>query len=99
MAKERIVSKKELEASGLELRDFLNKERGLTRKPPEGITREPKSRREPKPLTEVVKPGTNINYENTETSDMTFKKGGKVSSASARADGCAMRGKTKGRII
>jgi len=29
----------------------------------------------------------------------TFKAGGKVSSASKRADGCAMRGKTKGRMI
>ena len=29
----------------------------------------------------------------------TYKKGGKVSSASKRADGCAVRGKTKGRII
>jgi len=29
----------------------------------------------------------------------TFKDGGKVSSASKRADGCAMRGKTKGRMI
>jgi len=28
-----------------------------------------------------------------------MKKGGKVSSASARADGCAIRGKTKGRMI
>ena len=28
-----------------------------------------------------------------------MKKGGKVSSASKRADGCAVRGKTKGRII
>jgi hypothetical protein len=30
--KPRVVSKKELEASGLSLRDFLNKERGLTRR-------------------------------------------------------------------
>jgi len=30
-------------------------------------------------------------------SDATFKKGGKVSSASSRADGIAQRGKTKGR--
>lgn len=37
MATNRIVSKKELEESGLSLRDFLNKERGLTRKPPEDI--------------------------------------------------------------
>lgn len=29
----------------------------------------------------------------------TFKSGGKVSSASKRADGCAVRGKTKGRIV
>ena len=28
-----------------------------------------------------------------------FKKGGKVSSASKRADGCAVRGKTKGRMV
>ena len=28
-----------------------------------------------------------------------FKSGGKVSSASKRADGCAVKGKTKGRII
>lgn len=28
-----------------------------------------------------------------------FKKGGKVSSASKRADGCAVRGKTKGRVV
>ena len=30
---------------------------------------------------------------------MRMKKGGKVSSASSRADGCAIKGKTKGRII
>jgi len=29
----------------------------------------------------------------------TYKKGGKVSSASKRADGCAVKGKTKGTII
>ena len=28
-----------------------------------------------------------------------FKSGGKVSSASKRADGCAQRGKTKGRMV
>lgn len=28
-----------------------------------------------------------------------MKKGGKVSSASKRADGCAMRGKTKGKMV
>jgi hypothetical protein len=28
-----------------------------------------------------------------------MKKGGKIKSASARADGCAQRGKTRGRIV
>ena len=30
---------------------------------------------------------------------MSFKKGGKVGSASKRADGCATKGKTKGRFV
>lgn len=32
-------------------------------------------------------------------SGMGYKKGGSVSSASRRADGCAQRGKTKGKMI
>jgi hypothetical protein len=31
--------------------------------------------------------------------DKPFKKGGTVSSASKRADGCAIKGKTRGRIV
>jgi len=31
--------------------------------------------------------------------EMKMKSGGKVSSASKRADGCAQRGKTKGRMV
>lgn len=59
-----------------------------------------KPRRTPGALSDVTKPGTNTNYENSDTSDMTFKRGGSVkSSASRRADGCAERGKTKGRLI
>jgi hypothetical protein len=30
---------------------------------------------------------------------MPFKHGGKVSSASKRADGCAIKGKTKGKMV
>jgi len=37
---------------------------------------------------------------NADTQQYTaMKTGGKVSSASARADGCAVKGKTKGRMI
>ena len=32
-------------------------------------------------------------------SDMGYKKGGSVSSASKRADGCCTKGKTKGAMI
>jgi hypothetical protein len=34
-----------------------------------------------------------------EYKDAGYKKGGKVKSASKRADGCAIRGKTKGRMV
>ena len=113
--KQRMVSKKELDASGLSLRDFLNRERGLTRrkepeqKPQQSVGGDMeagvvKPRRAPEGLSSVMRPGTNVNYENPETSDM-MKRGGKVKkmasggSASSRADGCAVKGKTKGRIL
>jgi hypothetical protein len=54
-----------------------------------------KPRRTPEPLTETNKPGTSTRYENADATSETFKKGGKVSSASKRADGIAQRGKTR----
>jgi len=33
------------------------------------------------------------------STDYEYKKGGKVSSASKRADGCAIKGKTKGKMV
>ena len=144
MAKQRVVSKKELEDSGLSLRDFLNKERGLTRRKDKSekaelgeemgvtMTRDESASarrslgsnpaeeakmdklnssyapRRASKLSDVVRPGTNTNYENKEVSDMGMKRGGKVkkmasggmtSSASKRADGCAVKGKTKGRMV
>jgi hypothetical protein len=32
-------------------------------------------------------------------SDMGYKEGGKVSSASKRADGCCIKGKTRGKMV
>jgi len=67
-------------------------------------------RRTPGPLSDVRRPGTNVNYENDDTSDMSFRKGGKVkkvkkyasggmvSAASKRADGIASKGKTRCKI-
>jgi hypothetical protein len=166
-AKSRVVSKKELEDSGMSLRDFLNKERGLTRRksadPTAGEARDKAAQtaadkidpgndgglsnirrqdakikkdtgmdageyvrsgkaaidrqdaadrsgasamsgykpRGTSPLSEIIRPGTNTNYENKDASDMGMKRGGKVKkmasggSASKRADGCALRGKTR----
>jgi len=60
--------------------------------------------REPEAAASTNKPGTNISYENTETSDMSMKRGGKVKkmanggSASSRADGIAVKGKTRGKM-
>ena len=128
MAKQRTVSKKELEDSGLSLRDFLNKEKGLTRKAPEGMTRDYKPRdasdQESKKAMSA-EAGTSRGSRNFagsgrgetggasmdalarfnagktgyDEAGTPYKKGGKVSSASSRADGCAVKGKTKGRMI
>ena len=38
-------------------------------------------------------------YGDTYKKGLGMKNGGKVSSASSRADGCAQRGKTKGRMV
>ena len=39
-------------------------------------------------------------YEGKTPDDLTKKRaGGKIKSASARADGCAIRGKTRGKIV
>ena len=60
--------------------------------------------REPEALASPNKPGTNISYENTATSDMSMKRGGAVKkmasggSASSRADGIATKGKTRGKM-
>jgi hypothetical protein len=60
--------------------------------------------REPEAAASTNKPGTNISYENTETSDMSMRHGGRVKkmasggSASSRADGIATKGKTRGKM-
>lgn len=54
MPKQRIVSKKELEESGLSLRDFLNRERGLTRRGMSKADAEKQLGMGQKPSTEAV---------------------------------------------
>jgi hypothetical protein len=93
------------------LRDLLNMDKGLSRKgegPKDSSLGTDMTKKESKEAADSLariqsksKPGSGqgVGYqENTDVSDMTFKKGGKVSSASSRADGCAVRGKTRGMI-
>jgi len=106
--KAKTVSKEELEKSGLSLRDYLNKQQGLTRreaaKPamsdaeamakkmvprfnPAGAAPKQTMGRLPQPFM----PGSVDNS----FPGAKFKDGGKVRSASSRADGIAIRGKTR----
>jgi len=89
---ERIVSKKELEdfkskfGQNMELRDLLNKERGLTRRKSKPITKDvdenikgmPMSKAESEDVaSRLYKPSGRLNsQENMETSDMAYNKKG-----------------------
>ena len=112
----RIVSKKELEASGFDnLRDFLNNEKGLTRKgestrrlptKPEGedadIKGQPMSFKEKSISLNRVSPSPKKSSENTEElSDMTYKRGGGIKkyAKGGSIDGIAQRGKTKATMV
>jgi hypothetical protein len=152
MVTNRIVSKEELENSGLSLRDFLNRERGLTRKPDVDVkfgvnvprdqyaqsgkstvdkqdaaakldalnaAYKPRSSvgggrggqggpsvimvAQPDDYTPRRDPNADaraaLSSGNSDEAGNAMKRGGKVSSASSRADGIAQRGKTKGRYV
>jgi len=106
------VTKSELEKSGLSLRDYLNKQQGLTRK--ESAKEAVKAAvpdaeiLEAKRVARYTPPGSAPKQsmgrqrqpfmpgevDNT-FPGAKFKGGGKVRSASARADGIAIRGKTR----
>jgi hypothetical protein len=89
----RIVTKKEMEAAGFDnLRDFLNNEKGLTRKGESGrrlpvksegedadIKGQPMSFKEKNISLTRVSPSPKVSSENKEElSDMTYKRGGGV---------------------
>lgn len=142
--KQRIVTKEQLAKSGMSLRDFLNKERGLTRRGesaapmPPPVPAEVTQTSAPAPASAPVdetkmslaeraknsrerarsgsgttdtrsvgerlrsalgagkdRGGNTVDFEG---SGVGMKSGGKVSSASSRADGIAQRGKTRGKM-
>ena len=106
------VSKAELEKSGLSLRDYMNKQQGLTRK--ESAKESAKAAvpdaeaLEKKRVARYTPPGSAPKQSmgrqkqpfmpgavDNSFPGAKFKDGGKVRSASARADGIAIRGKTR----
>ena len=52
-------------------------------------------------LSDVERPGTRVTYDNEDTSDMTYKKGGSIKgyAKGGKIDGCAQRGKTKCKVV
>ena len=64
---------------------------------PPGIALDIENMRKDKLVDDEAKAGEKARKENM--GKIGFKSGGSVGSASKRADGCAVRGKTKGRMI
>ena len=81
--KAKIVSKKELEESGLSLRDYMNKQKGLSRKQP----------------AEWKKRGFAGSETGGDAAVMYRKSMAKGGTASSRADGIASKGHTRGKYL
>ena len=111
--KPKIVTKEELAASGLSLRDYMNKQQGLTRRGEPSIASaksEPSSRQQTSPEDAdmqkkkaaferaLVQQQADKTLSDWRKKGSPLKAGGKVSSASSRADGIATKGKTRGRV-
>jgi hypothetical protein len=109
-----IVTKEELEKSGMSLRDYMNKQKGLTRRKEkdstaddssDASTRDTRTPRytppgsAPKQTTQKPKPKVFMpKAPDNKFPGSKFKSGGSVSSASRRADGIATKGKTRGKM-
>jgi hypothetical protein len=124
-SKSAVVTKEELEKSGMSLRDYLNDKQGLKRrkeKDPTAGDSPDKAAQEaadaidpgrdmrtprytppgsaPKQTTQQPKPKVFMpSRPDNSFSGSKFSKGGSVSSASSRADGCATKGKTRGKFV
>jgi hypothetical protein len=106
--KAKVVTKAELEKSGLSLRDYMNKQQGLTRrdsaKPAMSDAAALEKKRTPRYTPPGSAPKQSMGRQrqpfmpgdvDNSFPGAKFKGGGKVRSASARADGIAIRGKTR----
>ena len=118
-----VVTKEALEKSGMSLRDYMNKQQGLTsRKDPTAGDSPDKAAQAaadaidpgrdmrtprytppgsaPKQTTQKTKPKVYMpGAPDNKFPGSKFKSGGSVSSASSRADGIAIKGKTRGKMV
>lgn len=118
------VTKEALEKSGMSLRDYMNKQQGLTRRKEKDPTAGDSPDKKAQEAADAIDPGRDTRTPRytppgsaskqttqkpkpkvlmPEKPDNTFpgskfKSGGSVSSASKRADGIAIKGKTRGRM-
>jgi hypothetical protein len=96
------------------LRDLLNMDKGLQRKLeiPKSMRKLPANESDSNTVNKVTEAMGTFKIPTKEDSarlregsmsrgmsSAEYKKGGSVSSASSRADGCAVKGKTKGRMV
>lgn len=88
-----VVTKEALEKSGMSLRDYMNKQQGLTR------------RKEKTSTSKLIDPKnikSDVRYDDEGLIDpkniRKMSSGGMTSSASKRADGIAVKGKTRGKM-
>ena len=114
-AKPAIVTKEQLQAfkakygADKDLTDYMNKQQGLVRRkpatPPKTVAPEVKKSEEPPvkksqpAVSETRTPKRARNLTDMLGITTPYKSGGSVSAASKRGDGCATKGKTKGRMI
>ena len=90
--KNKVVTKEELEKSGMSLRDYMNKQQGLTR------------RKEKNPAPKLIDSKnikSDVRYDDEgliNPKNIRMSSGGMTSSASKRADGIAVKGKTRGKM-
>ena len=124
-SKPAIVTKEALEKSGMSLREYLNKQQGLTARKEKDPTAGDSPDKAAQAAADAIDPGRDMrtprytppgsapkqttqkpkpkvfmpSKPDNSFSGSKFSKGGSVSSASSRADGCATKGKTKGTMI
>jgi len=113
-SKSAVVTKEELEKSGMSLRDYMNKQQGLTRRKESkssspklieqsnirsGLQEFEESLIAPKLIEQSnIRSGRQPEEALLKNRVKGMKSGGSVGSASRRADGIAIKGKTRGKM-